>query len=134
MSGMGEKARTVVTGVGEKVSGNDGEEGSVVDTVGEKVSGLGEKIKGTVKGVSKPESEDTDDLSIKIDAYLDEKSDQIIEDWELATKNDLTDVENKYTKVSQDLTTLDNKINEHREDTDQKIRSIEERLEKLEKP
>jgi len=132
MSGMGEKARTVVSGVGEKVSG-DGDE-SVSNTIGEKVSGIGEKIKGSVKGVSKTTSQNTDDLSNKIDMYLDEKSNQLIEDWELATKNDIAEIEKKYAKVTQDLTTLDSKFSEHRLETNQKIKKFEERLEKLEKP
>jgi predicted nucleic acid-binding Zn-ribbon protein len=132
MSGMGEKARTVVSGVGEKVSSSD--EGSVVDSVGEKVSGLGEKIKGTVKSVPKSASKSTDDLSLRIDDYLDEKSNQLIVDWELATNNDIENIEKKYTKVTQDLSTLDSNFNEYREDTNKKIKKIEERLEKLEKP
>ena len=132
MSGMGEKARTVVSGVGEKVSG-DGDE-SVTSTVGDKVSGFGEKIKGSVKGVSKSASQSTDDLSIKIDLYLDEKSNQLIEDWELATKNDIAVIEKKYARVTQDLTTLDTKFNEHRLETNEKIKKFEERLDKLEEP
>ncbi|UTB32248.1 MAG: hypothetical protein NKF70_12225 [Methanobacterium sp. ERen5] len=132
MSGMGEKARTVVSGVGDKVSSSD--EGSVVDSVGEKVSGLGEKIKGTVKSVPKSASKSTDDLSLRIDDYLDEKSSQLIVDWELATNNDIENIENKYSKVTQDLSTLDSNFSEYRAETNDKIKKIEERLEKLEKP
>ena len=132
MSGMGEKARTVVSGVGDKVSSSD--EGSVVDSVGEKVSGLGEKIKGTVKSVPKSASKSTDDLSLRIDDYLDEKSSQLIVDWELATNNDIENIEKKYSKVAQDLSTLDSNFSEYRDETNDKIKKIEERLEKLEKP
>ncbi|ADZ09841.1 hypothetical protein Metbo_1614 [Methanobacterium lacus] len=132
MSGMGEKARTVVSGVGDKVSSSD--EGSVVDSVGEKVSGLGEKIKGTVKSVPKSASKSTDDLSLRIDDYLDEKSSQLIVDWELATNNDIENIEKKYSKVAQDLSTLDTNFSEYRDETNDKIKKIEERLQKLEKP
>lgn len=133
MSGMGEKARTVVSGVGDKVSSSTkGDEGSVVDSVGEKVSGIGEKIKGTVKSVPKSASKSTDDLSLRIDDYLDEKSNQLIVDWELATNSDIENIEKKYSKVTQDLSTLDSNFNEYREDTNKKIKKIEERLEKLE--
>jgi len=135
MSGMGEKARTVVSGVGEKVSSSThGDEGSVVDSVGEKVSGIGEKIKGTVKSVPKSACKSTDDLSMKIDDYLDEKSNQLIVDWELATNSDIENIEKKYTRVSQDLSTLDSNFSEYRDETNEKIKKIEERLEKLEKP
>ena len=132
MSGMGEKARTVVSGVGDKVSSSD--EGSVVDSVGEKVSGLGEKIKGTVKSVPKSASKSTDDLSLRIDDYLDEKSSQLIVDWELATNNDIENIEKKYSKVAQDLSTLDTNFSEYRDETNDRIKKIEERLQKLEKP
>jgi hypothetical protein len=132
MSGMGEKARTVVSGVGDKVSSSD--EGSVVDSVGEKVSGLGEKIKGTVKSVPKSASKSTDDLSLRIDDYLDEKSSQLIVDWELATNNDIENIEKKYSRVAQDLSTLDTNFSEYRDETNDKIKKIEERLQKLEKP
>lgn len=133
MSGMGEKARTVVSGVGDKVSSSTkGDEGGVVDSVGEKVSGIGEKIKGTVKSVPKSASKSTDDLSLRIDDYLDEKSNQLIVDWELATNSDIENIEKKYSKVTQDLSTLDSNFNEYREDTNKKIKKIEERLEKLE--
>ncbi len=135
MSGMGEKARTVVSGVGEKVSGtgeNVSNEGSMMDSVSEKVSGVSEKIKGTVQGVPKSTSKSTDDLSRKIDVFLNDKSDQLIKDWELATKNDIVDIEKRYTKVSHDLNELDEKFNEYRGSTNKKIKKIEERLKKLE--
>lgn len=134
MSGMGEKARTVVSGVGEKVSGT-GEnvsEGSMMDNVSEKVSGVSEKIKGSVKGVSKSTSESTDSLSKKIDLFLNDKSDQLIKDWELATKDDIIDIEKRYVKVSRDLDTLDNRFNEYRGSTNKKLKKIEDRLDKLE--
>jgi len=128
MSGMGEKARTVVTGVDEKVSN----EGSMMDSVSEKVTGVSEKIKGTVKGVPKSTSKSTEDLSKKIDVFLNRKSDQLIKDWELATKNDIIDFEKRYAKVSQDLSELDEKFNEYRGSTNKRIKKIEERLNKLE--
>ena len=136
MSGMGEKARTVVSGVGEKVSStteNDSE-GSMMDSISEKVSGVGEKIKGTAKSVPKSTSKSTDSLSNKIDVLLDEKSDQLIKDWELATKDDILDIEKRYTKVSRDLDTLDSRFNEYRGSTNKKLKKIEERLDKLESP
>ena len=83
MSGMGEKARTIVTGVSEKVSGtseNESSEGSMMDSVSEKVSGVSEKIKGTVKSVPTSTSKSTDEMSRKIDIFLNDKSYQLIKD------------------------------------------------------
>jgi len=136
MSGMGEKARTVITGVGNKVSGTteNESEGSMMDSVSEKVSGVSEKIKGTVKSVPNSTSKSTDSLSKKIDLFLDDKSDQLIKDWELATKDDILDIEKRYTKVSRDLDTLNNRFNEYRGSTNKKLKKIKERLDKLESP
>ena len=91
---------------------------------------MSEKIKGTVKGVPKT----TDSLSNKIDLFLNDKSDQLIKDWELATKDDIVDLENRYGKVSRDLGELDGRFNEYRGFTNKKLKKIEERLEKLETP
>jgi len=137
MSGIGEKAHTVVSGVGEKISGtgeNVSNEGSMMDSVSEKVSGVSEKIKGTVKSVPKGTSNSTESLSNKIDIFLNDKSDQLIKDWELATKDDILDIEKRYTKVSRDLDTLDSRFNEYRGSTNKKLKKIEERLDKLESP
>jgi hypothetical protein len=135
-SGIGDKARTVISGVGEKVSGT-GEsvsEGGMMDNVSEKVSGVGEKIKGTVKSVPKSTSKTTDELSRKIDIFLNEKSDQLINDWELATQKDVSSIEKRYTKVTRDLGELDSRFNEYRGSTNKKLKKIEERLDKLENP
>jgi hypothetical protein len=120
MSGMGEKAtgmsdrvRSTVSGAGEKITG----------------SGVSEKLKGSVKGATS-----TDAMSNKIDLFLDEKSDQLIKDWKLATKDDILSIEKRYTKVSRDLDTLDNRFNEYRGSTNKKLKKIEERLDKLESP
>ncbi len=124
MSGMGEKARSAVSGATEKVT----IEGSMIGGVSEKMAGVSEKIKGTVKGVPKS----TDVLSSKIELFLDDKSDQLIKDWELATKNDVIDLEKRYSKVSRDLGELDSRFNEYRGFTNKKLKKIEERLDNLE--
>ena len=126
MAGMGEKALSAVSGAGEKVT----IEGSMIGGVSEKMAGMGEKIKGTVKGVPKS----TDVLSSKIELFLDDKSDQLIKDWELATKNDVIDLEKRYSKVSRDLGELDGRFNEYRGYTNKKLKKIEERLDQLETP
>lgn len=126
MSGMGGKARSAVSGASEKVT----IEGSMIDGVSERMAGMSEKIKGTVKGVPKS----TDTLSNRIDLFLNNKSDQLIKDWELATKNDVIDLEKRYSKVSRDLGELDSRFSEYRGYTKKKVKKIEERLDKLENP
>jgi hypothetical protein len=126
MAGMSGKARSAVSGASEKVT----IEGSMIDGVSERMAGMSEKIKGTVKGVPKS----TDTLSNRIDLFLNDKSDQLIKDWELATKNDVIDLEKRYSKVSRDLGELDSRFSEYRGYTNKKVKKIEERLDKLENP
>jgi archaellum component FlaC len=126
MSGMSEKARSAFSGASEKVKVDS----SMMEGVSDKVSGVSEKLKGTVKGV--PQS--TDEFSNKIDLFLEERQEQIIKDWELATKTDLSDIEKRYTKVSGDMGKLNSSFNEYRESTNKKLKKIEERLDKLETP
>ena len=125
MSGIGEKVN--VSGVSERVSGISERFSGVsekidVSGVSEKVSGVGETIKDKVSG-----SESTDDLYERIDLYLDEKSSQLIKDWNLATKDDVTNLEKRFLKVSGNL-------DEYKVQTNEKIKKIDDRLDKLETP
>lgn len=132
-SNLGEKVQGGTGNIGEKVSGEGSMSGMSeklnVSGVSEKVSGMGEKIKGKV---SVPIS--TDNLSHRIDLFLNEQSDQLIEDWDLATKKDLTTLEKRFNVVALDIETLEKRFNEYRGATNKKLESIEDRLEKLENP
>jgi SMC interacting uncharacterized protein involved in chromosome segregation len=121
MSGMGEKIN--VSGVSEKMSGMG--EKINVSGVSEKMSGMGEKI----RGISVPS---TDTLSSRIDLFLDEQSDRLIEDWDLATKKDLSELEKRFNVASLNFDSLEKRFNEYRGVTNTKLESIEKRLEKLE--
>jgi hypothetical protein len=121
MSGMGEKIN--VSGVSEKMSGMG--EKINVSGVSEKVSGVGDRI----RGISVPS---TDTLSSRIDIFLNEQSDRLIEDWDLATKKDLSELEKRFNVVSLNFSTLEKRFNEYRGATNTKLESIEKRLEKLE--
>jgi hypothetical protein len=125
MAGVNEN----ISGVGGKISGAvkniSGKGGEITSGVSQKISGTGSKVSEKVKG-------GTDSLSEDIDKYLAEKSNQIIKDWELATKNDIGDIEKKFNKVSRDTTELKSRFDEYRGDTNKKLKNIEERLAKLE--
>jgi len=95
--------------------------------VSERVSEMSEKLRGRV---TVPIS--TDALSGRIDEFLDEQSDRLIKDWELATKSDVNDLEKKFTKVSRDIDDLEKRFNEYRGHANKKFERIEERLNKLE--
>jgi len=126
MSGINEKARSAFAGATDKINIDH----SSMEGVTEKVSGLGEKVKGTVKGVPTK----SDELSEKIDSFLEERKDQIIKDWELTTKNDVSDLQKRYLKLSTDMGKLDSRFNEFKSVSNKKFKDIEERLDKLEKP
>lgn len=117
--------------VWEGISGqynNQSSGGERMAGVSEKVSEMGEKLRGKVKEV--PIS--TDVLSRRIDEFLNEQSDQLIKDWELATKSDISSLEKKFSKVSRDVGELESRFNEFRGFTNKRIKHIEERLDNLE--
>lgn len=91
-----------------------------------------EWVKNLKAGVNVPIS--TDNLSHRIDIFLNEQSDQLIADWDLATKKDLTVLEKRFKVVSMDIETLEKRFNEYSSTTNKKLKNIEERLEKLENP
>ena len=95
--------------------------------VSERVSEMSEMLKGKV---NVPIS--TDSLSGRIDEFLDEQSDRLIKDWELATKSDVSTLEKKYGKVSREIDDLERRFNEYRGHANKKFEHIEDRLSKLE--
>ena len=91
---------------------------------------MSEKIKGKVKEVPIG----TDVLSNRIETFLDEQSDQLIKNWDLATNKDISKLEKRFDKVSLDFGELEKRFNEYRGHTNKKLEHIEKRLEKLENP
>lgn len=140
ISGMSEKVTENISGVGEKfketsakVTGTGDKmvsEGGTMAGMSERMAGMSEKIKGKVREV--PIS--TDVLSNRIETFLNEQSDQLIKDWDLATKSDLSKLEKRFNKVSLDVGELEKRFNEYRGHTTKKINNIEKRISKLENP
>ncbi|WP_407420818.1 hypothetical protein [Methanobrevibacter sp.] len=82
----------------------------------------------------------TDAFSSKLDAFLDEKSDELIKDWSLATTNDLEDLEAKFNETTKSVDALDKDYQEFKksskefqEATEEKLNDIDKRIEALEK-
>ena len=82
----------------------------------------------------------TDAFSNKLDAFLDEKSDELIKDWSLATTNDLKELENKFLETTESVDALDKDYQEFKksskefqEATEEKLNDIDKRIEALEK-
>lgn len=127
--------KSSISGVGTRVSegisqqyNSQSSKGERMSGVSERVSEMSEKLKGKVKDV--PIS--TDVLSGRIDEFLNDQSDQLIKDWELATKTDINELEKRYNKVSRDVDGLTKRFDEFRNHANKKFEHIEERLGKLE--
>lgn len=95
-------------------------------------SSMGEKLKVKFKDIDMPNFS-TDSFSKKIDSFLDEKSDELIRDWSLATKDDLNTLEKRCEAVYRNVDEITKRFNEYREYTNEKLKSIDKRLKKLEK-
>ena len=82
----------------------------------------------------------TDAFSNKLDAFLDEKSDELIKDWSLATTKDLKELENKFLETTESVDALDKDYQEFKKSsmefqktTEDKLNDIDKRIEALEK-
>lgn len=75
----------------------------------------------------------TDIFSNKIDAFLDEKSDQLIKDWSLATTNDLEELESKFSKTTASVDDLDKSFKEFKKSSEEFQKITEEKLDDLDK-
>lgn len=92
---------------------------------------VGDKLKVKFKDIDMP-SINTDSFSKKIDAFLDGKSDELIKDWSLATKNDVDVLEKRCEVVYRNIDDLERRFKEFRNYTNERIKHIDERLKKLE--
>ncbi len=108
------------------------------DSDDEEKDGLGKKIKIKLGDIDMS-SFDTDAFSKKIDAFLDEKSDQLIKDWSLATTDDLDVLEDKFSKTTKSVDDLEKQFNKFKKDsvkfqeeTETKLADIDKRIESLE--
>lgn len=97
------------------------------------------RIKVKLSDIDKA-SINTDAFSKKLDSFLDEKSDELIKDWSLATKNDLGDLEAKFAETTKSVDALDKDYQEFKkssqefqEATEEKLKDLDKRIEALEK-
>lgn len=126
--GVSDVGNRVSEGLSQQYSNPNVEGESRMSGVSEKVSEMGERLRGKVKDVPI----NTDVFSGRIDEFLHEQSDQLIQDWELATKSDVGELEKKFSKVSRDIDDLERRFNEYRGHANKKFEHIEQRLSTLE--
>ena len=75
----------------------------------------------------------TDSFSKKIDAFLDEKSDELIQNWGLATTQDLEKLQSKFTETTANVDSLDKSFEEFKKSSEEFQKSTEEKLNDLDK-
>ena len=75
----------------------------------------------------------TDAFSHKIDAFLDEKSDELIKSWSLATTNDLEALESKFSETSASVDSLDKNFNDFKKSSEEFQKATEDKLNELDK-
>ena len=82
----------------------------------------------------------TDAFSKKLDAFLDEKSEELIKNWSLATTDDLDSLEAKFLETTNSVDALEKDYLEFKKSseafqksTEDKLAEIDQRIEALEK-
>lgn len=106
----------------------DGEEESEND---EKVSTV-DKIKISFKDIDMAAALNADAFSKRLDTFLDEKSEELIESWALATTDDLSSLEERCELACNNIDDLEKRFSEYTNATDSKLEDIEKRLKALE--
>lgn len=121
----------------EDISNSSSEDLSDLDESEEK-EGIRKKIKVKLGDIDMS-TFDTDAFSKKIDSFLDEKSDQLIKEWSLATTDDLDILEKKFSKTTRSVDDLETKFKEFkensvkfREETESRLDDLDERINSLE--
>ena len=68
----------------------------------------------------------TDMVTKKIDQFFNEQSEQIIEDWNLVTKDDFNGLTERLESLNDDFST-------YREDNDKRVLTLEQRVDQIDK-
>ena len=105
---------------------------SLVDEEVQEKKSMGDKIKYTFKDIDKSYANTTDAFSKRLDSFLDERSEELIESWSLVTTDDLSSLEERYTTACDSIEALEKRFSEFTNATDAKIEDIDKRLKALE--
>ena len=105
---------------------------SLVDEDIQEKKSMGDKIKYTFKDIDKSYANTTDAFSKRLDSFLDERSEELIESWSLVTTDDLSSLEERYTSACDSIDSLEKRFAEFTNATDAKIEDLDKRLKALE--
>ena len=73
-----------------------------------------------------------DAFSKRLDSFLDERSEELIENWSLVTTDDLSTLEERCTSACDSIDALEKRFSEFTNATDAKIEDLDKRLKALE--
>ena len=93
---------------------------------------MGKRIKVKLSDIDMS-SLKSDAFSHKIDAFLDQKSDQLIKDWSLATTNDLEELQSKFSETTTNVDNLEKSFDEFKKSSEEFQKATEEKLDDLDK-
>ena len=115
-----------------KFSPKENNVSSLVDEEVQEKKSMGDKIKYTFKDIDKSYANTTDAFSKRLDSFLDERSEELIESWSLVTTDDLSSLEERYTTACDSIEALEKRFSEFTNATDAKIEDLDKRLKALE--
>lgn len=115
-----------------KFSPKDNNVSNLVDEDIQEKKSVGDKIKYTFKDIDKSYANTTDAFSKRLDSFLDERSEELIESWSLVTTDDLSSLEERYTTACDSIEALEKRFSEFTNATDAKIEDLDKRLKALE--
>lgn len=104
----------------------------VVNDENEESESMGKRIKVKLSDIDMS-SLSTDAFSNKIDAFLNDKSDQLIKDWSLATKHDINSLEDKFSETTSNVDNLEKDFLEFKKSSEEFQNSTKDKLEELDK-
>jgi len=97
-----------------------------VSNISDKVNDFGDKVKSSMQSDDENHVSKTDMVTKKIDQFFNEQSEQIIEDWNLVTKDDFNGLTERFKSLNDDFST-------YREDNDKRVLTLEQRVDQIDK-
>ena len=115
-----------------KFSPKENNVSNLVDEDIQEKKSMGDMIKYTFKDIDKSYANTTDAFSKRLDSFLDERSEELIENWSLVTNDDLSSLEERYATACDSIEALEKRFSEFTNATDAKIEDLDKRLKALE--
>lgn len=116
----------------DEILGKNNKSTSEYEDLSKEEESMGQRIKVKLSDID-GSTINTSAFSQKLDAFLDQKSDQLIKEWSLVTMNDLDDLQVKFDETTNNVDTLEKSFNEFKQTSEEFQKATEERLGDLDK-